>query len=214
MSEDSGKKNSFVFYLILGLILFSLYYFWSYVSPYYNNLVESIINKLSEYPILNSIFIHVMENVTKNSFLGLFYIFTFMTLFFIPAPVDILYLKYVQDGVNLYILIPAIVIGSLVGFVINYFIGYILGEKVVKKIVKEELFEKFKHWVEKYGSVLFSVALILPVLPAQILSLLYGSSKFSLKKFSIIIAITLLIKFVLFIFLVDYVVYLLSLLPF
>ena len=93
-----------------------------------------------------------------------------------------------------------IVFGAGMGFVYNYVgicIGSILvfliakryGRALMVKMFDKKLIDKYESWTEKNGrfTKLFALAIFLPVAPDDFLCWLAGTTRMSLKQFSVII---------------------------
>ena len=80
--------------------------------------------------------------------------------------------------------------GILSGAITMYFIGRYAQQMIVNKIGKENLYNKYKRYVEKNGDYIIGLLFVLPVLPDNIICVGAGISKFPFKKFLLIAALS------------------------
>ena len=92
-----------------------------------------------------------------------------------------------------------VIFGPLVGFIYNYVgicIGSVLafliakryGMRIIESLFIPKLHSKYMKWTEnKNFSVLFALAIILPIAPDDFLCYLAGTTKMTLLKFTLII---------------------------
>jgi membrane protein YqaA with SNARE-associated domain len=207
ITKEKKKSKSFLFFLILILILIAVvsYIFWEYISPYWTHMCLSIERALVKVPILYAIYMFFKNNIISLTPTGMFFIMFFSSFFFVPLPLDLFFIDFlIRGNINPFWIIIISAVSSTIGLFMNYLVGFPLGEKFVKKIIQEKMFEKFKAIINKAGSFLLVAAIFIPVLPAQLLSVLYGFSKFSIKKFLIVSFVAILVKFILLYFLFLY----------
>lgn len=79
--------------------------------------------------------------------------------------------------------------GIIVGSFINFFLAKRYGEPFVKKMVDSDVYDKYINRLNKRNrfDILFTLAIILPGAPDDILCMLAGLTKMSWMKFSIIL---------------------------
>lgn len=80
-------------------------------------------------------------------------------------------------------------IGICIGSIAAFMLSKKYGIQFVKKIMKPQQYDKYSAWLEKGKKfeIFFSLAILLPVAPDDLLCFLAGLSKMSLKKFTSII---------------------------
>jgi membrane protein YqaA with SNARE-associated domain len=114
----------------------------------------------------------------------------------IPLPTEILTSALLIGGENIFLVVIALIIGSVIGGILNYFIG-LGGNKLVKKLKKntdkKEHDKKHNKLLDKFGwSAIFFAAWI-PVIGDLIL-ISAGVKKMKFTKFSIFIVSGKIIK--------------------
>lgn len=68
--------------------------------------------------------------------------------------------------INIYILVPLLLIGAILGDTLNYSIGKFLGSKLLSnsKIIKKEYIDKTNAYYEKYGGKTLIIARFVPII--------------------------------------------------
>ena len=190
MKKKEGKKhkqskadkwfNKIVFWLFVGAIIFTVYY-------YYQGQILALLQKN---PTIWKIYSHISAQITGKTLLGLGYAGFFFSLFFIFIPLEPIYLYYLNLEYNPMFIIFIMLIASTVGLTINYLIGALIGKRLLAKILK---YKKFHEVIEKWGGAIIIAVNVIPFFPVQIFSLIIGSARIGVKKFFIY---TLLGRFV------------------
>ena len=117
------------------------------------------------------------------------------------APILFLVIQIVQVVVSC--AISVIVFGPVYGFLYNY-IGIVIGSTInfllakqygkpfILKIVSIDTYEKYVSWTEKgmKFDILFTLAILFPGAPDDLLCLIAGLTPMSLKKFILILLLT------------------------
>ena len=79
-------------------------------------------------------------------------------------------------------------IGLVIGSVIVYFLSKKYGLNLIKKMFKENIINKYLNWFNSKNCLkLFSIAIILPGFPDDLLCYMVGIGNMSFKKFLLII---------------------------
>ncbi|MFA6089144.1 MAG: VTT domain-containing protein [Candidatus Woesearchaeota archaeon] len=202
--EEKPKSNArFIIILVIIFICFYIYSYWAQFSPLFAILLKKIEYLISLNAFTFTLYSHFKYHVIQSTFLGIFYINLFLGLFFIPGPSEIVFIGYLLKNVSPMLLVAMTVLGMFVSQLFNYLFGYLFGKSLAKKLFKDN-FTKYSEWINKYGTFFLIIMLIFPFLPSQPASVLYGSLKYSFKKFFIINLIVLLIKFTALAFLFFY----------
>ncbi len=90
------------------------------------------------------------------------------------------------SSLNIYYLIPLLIIAAVLGDALNYKIGYTLGPKVLEKenrFLKREYIEKTERFYEKYGGKTIIFARFVPIV-RTFAPFLAGVGKMSYSKFA------------------------------
>ncbi len=174
-SYNRFKKRFFIFssigFIILFLALIILYFTSLRNSNFY--LIER----------LNAFFVYIATNVKSGSLLGAFYTTLFGGLFFIPIPMDVLFINFLRSGHIFAFVILVYIAGLICSFSINYWVGGKL-TYLSKRLIGIKKFYKVKSRVNKYGSWGIFIFNLLP-LPGQILAVIAGVFKYNKAKFYI-----------------------------
>jgi membrane protein YqaA with SNARE-associated domain len=134
--------------------------------------------------------------------LGIFIVFFFTTLFFFPPfPSEAIFFTCISLKANIFLLVIIAILASLIGQITNYGLGFFFKNGFSKKKGNEH--KKWENLITKYGGFLLFFANII-LLPSEIMSMIYGVSKFPFKKFVIITLISRTIKYVALAFLFIY----------
>lgn len=183
-SYNKGNKRLFIFSVVLffalliGLVIF-----------YFTSLRNSNLWFIQKF---NIFFSYIASNIKSGSLLGSFYATLFGGLFFIPIPLEVLFINFIS-GNNIFLVIPIYIAGLVVSFGINYWVGGKLSY-VSKRIVGIKRFYKVKTQVNRYGSWGIFIFNVLP-LPAQILAVIAGVFRYNKTKFYVFFILGQAIKF-------------------
>lgn len=80
-------------------------------------------------------------------------------------------------------------IGISIGSIINFLLAKFYGKNIVLKLISKKNYDKYIIWIEqeKKFNTLFSIAMLIPFVPDDLLCFIAGLTPMSLKKFIIII---------------------------
>lgn len=181
---------------IIALILILLYLLFLWLKPYFFEYLKS-------HPTLNAIYEHIAYNMANWTSLGLFYLSFLGSIFFLPIPAEATIIQYINLDYNLFLLIIISTVGGVLALLFNYFFGMLLGKRILKYFLKDN-YEKMKGWVEKYGAIFLLIGAIFPS-PLEMVCLIYGGVKYSIKKFIIYTTIGRILKVLMIYFLLDWI---------
>lgn len=187
-SYNFDKKRKFVFYSILIgiLILAVIIYYILYLQNSDFFIMKGI----------NSFVNHIVTNIKSFSTLGAFYTTLFGGLFFIPTPIEILFVATLRASITT----PAILIGLYIsGLIVSFTFNYVIGMKLSdfsKRIIGAKKFYKIKGFLNKYGMWGVFAFNVLP-LPSQPLATILGVFRYNKSKFYLMFISGQLIKFTL-----------------
>jgi len=167
------QKRRFVFYTFLGIIVvlaLITYYFMFFIDS------GTFLSRN-----VNSAFKHITVNIKDATILGSFYASGFGGLFFLPVPLELVFLNFLRAGHFAGLLMGIYLLGILISYSINYWIGGKL-TYASKKIISYKKFYKIKGFINKHGALGVFVFNVLP-LPSQILSAILGVFNYNKTRF-------------------------------
>ena len=181
------KKRQFIFYTtLIGIILAGIiiwYILYLRNSNFF--LVQGI----------NSFVTHISSNIKSFNVLGSFYTTLFGGLFFLPTPIEVLFLAALGVGkVSPITLIALYMGGMLISYSINYLIGFKLSN-TSRRIIGAKKFYKIKGVLNKYGMGAIFLFNITP-LPSQPLAAILGVFHYNKSKFYLMFISGQLIKLI------------------
>lgn len=103
--------------------------------------------------------------------------------------------------------IPLIIVattGFTIGLLINYVLAYYLGRPYVTKRLSAQRIEEIARTWNKWGWILYTIFGLIPVLPVEVLSFVYGLFKTRLDMFVILSFVPRLIVFTLMAYFGEY----------
>lgn len=167
------QKRRFVLYSILFLILacLLLFYYFAFLLNSETFLAKRV----------NGFFRHVSLHIKNASILGTFYASIFGSLFFLPVPMELVFLNFLRAGHYPVFLIGIYLLGVVISYTFNYWIGGKL-TYVSKKIISFKRFYKIKVFINKHGALGIFVFNVLP-LPSQVLSAILGVFNYNRTRF-------------------------------
>ncbi|MFW5852720.1 MAG: YqaA family protein [Nanoarchaeota archaeon] len=194
-NQDHKKKDNKLIKLIVLICLISVVYLFLY-TPELRTFAGSVLNSfeafLSDYEILFSIYSHFKTNIGSTSYLGVGYVMALLSLFFLPAPIEIIFVGYLMLGFNPWVLVLISASANTVGHIIDFLLGVLFGRHFLKNSHK---LVGLLEWFKKRGGLLLFVINFFPF-PAQIASVGYGFVRYNLGKFVWITFISRAIKFI------------------
>lgn len=180
---------------ILAIIILVLWLLFLFLKPH-------LIAFLERHPWLNRIYEHIIYQITRKTYLGLLYASFFGAIFFITVPLEIIILYYISLGKSIYFIGIITLIGGVFGLFMNYLIGILFGEKAMKFMLKDS-YTKMKGWVDRFGGFFLVIGSALPS-PIEVACLVFGATRYSIKKFFIYNAIGRVMKIIALYFLADW----------
>jgi len=187
-SYNEDKKRKFIFYSVLiGILLTAgIIYYILYLKNSNFFLIQGI----------NSFFGHIANNIKSFNGLGAFYTTLFGGLFFVPTPIEVLFITTLRIGnLSPILLISLYMTGMIIAFTINYLVGMKLSNLSLR-IIGAKKFYKIKGFLNKHGMWGIFLFNLLP-LPSQPLSTILGVFRYNKSKFYLMFISGQLIKFIL-----------------
>jgi len=186
-SYNFEKKRKFVFYS--ALIVISLIAIITYYLLYLKDSNFFAIKGI------NFFISHIFNNVKGLTGLGAFYTTFFGGLFFIPTPIEVLFITTLRmSNISPIALISLYMVGMIFSFTFNYFIGKRLSE-ISKRFIGAKKFYKIKGFLNKHGMWGVFMFNVLP-LPSQPLSTILGVFNYNRTRFYLMFISGQLIKFI------------------
>jgi membrane protein YqaA with SNARE-associated domain len=180
------KIVAILFFAFAGIMIWFgiqiLYYFFDF------NILEWI----KSIPYLYTTFQYFFDEITARTDLGIFYLFMFSSLFFLPVPLEALYFAMLKSGLDLYGTFKLVVLGIIAGQIINYMLGRILGFVFIS-FINRSTRKSIKRKLSKYGILAVSAVHIVPF-PFQIFNFVTGILRYSFFKWLIFVIIGLSFK--------------------
>jgi len=158
---------------------------------------------MQSHPWLWAVYQYIHQLAAEKSLLGLFFATFFGGLFFITMPIEVTFLYFLSLGYNVPLIILIALAGDTLGLIVDYSIGWLLGKRVLRFFLKDT-YDKFINIIERFGGVIILFGNIIPF-PIQLVSLVIGTTRYSIKKFVIYSAIGKLIKLVILAFAGNYI---------
>lgn len=183
--RNEKMRFAYLTFGILALIvLFSLSY---YFFLRHEHLVF--------FDFIGSFVTHVKDAITSASVTGMIYSAVFGGLFFVTIPMELVFISFLRQGAQPYILVTTFIAGFILSFTINYIIGMKL-DTISKKIISPQKFYKIKGVLNRYGAAAVFVINLIPFLPAQPLATILGVFKYNKTKFYVYFITGQVVKFV------------------
>ncbi len=161
--------RTWLFWALFFLILYVLYH-------WFLNNIESFLRQST---LLWSAYESVKQEVAARSLLGLLYVSFFGALFFLPLPIEGVFLFYltVTDFSPVAIVLVALA-GNLLGLVVDYAVGWLLGPRLLRFFMD---YERFARRVNRAGGFLVVVGNIVPF-PIEPLTLVLGATRYGFLR--------------------------------
>jgi membrane protein YqaA with SNARE-associated domain len=173
-SYDRVRKLRFA--LIIGLVMFLIA---SLIAGYLFFFQES---DLLFFVILKQLVTHVKTEIGAATTLGILYTVLFGGLVFTTVPLEVLFLVFLDAGVNPFLLVLLYVGGITLAFTANYAIGAKL-DRFTKLVVTPEKFYKTKGVINRRGAAAIFIFNLIPAFPSQPLSAILGMFRYHKTKF-------------------------------
>ncbi|MBW2998257.1 VTT domain-containing protein [Candidatus Woesearchaeota archaeon] len=187
ISEDFKLKNNLfinaLLILFIGLLLVKL------VDVMFE---FSILKWVKTLPFLFPLYNYVLNVIKNGGDLGMFYIFAFAGIVFMPIPVEALYFSYLKTDIYVPKLLLISTVGVFIAQLFNYFLGRFLGDLLSPLLGKKEVI-RFKQRLFKFEWIAIIFMHALP-LPFQSFNFITGMFKYDFKKFCLFSMIGCILK--------------------
>jgi membrane protein YqaA with SNARE-associated domain len=141
--------------------------------------------------------------VLQNGLLGIFFI-TILAGTLLPMGSPGLVVAAALFGLPKIPLIIVATTGFTIGLLVNYALAYYLGRPYVTKRLSAPRIEEIARTWSKWGWILYTIFGLIPVLPVEVLSFVYGLFKTRLDMFVILSFVPRLIVFTLMAYFGEY----------
>jgi membrane protein DedA with SNARE-associated domain len=184
-------KHSLITLLIFALAALGL---WVLLLMLKYFLGFSLFSWFSELPVIYPIAAYIATQVTRRSFEGIVYSFAFSSLFFVPTPLELLFMGFLSTvRTQTTIIVPAF-IGLLIGQHANFFLGRFF-RRFAKRFIKKSTRDQVAERLREHGAIAIFFINLLP-LPYPITNFLAGSLKYPYKKWLLFVSLAIAIKLV------------------
>lgn len=102
-------------------------------------------------------------------------------LFFLVMPVEVLFIYYLNVGMDVYWLNAIAIITAIASQLIDFYIGRSLSTRIIDKMIGRHRYEKAEAEIRKYGNIAIFVFNLLP-LSSPVIILAAGMLKHRLKE--------------------------------
>lgn len=185
VEETSNKQRLVVFFVSLFVVLLLL----GSIITLYVIFRESI----NQSPSLHTFKTFVSNEVKSASPLGMFYVAFTGAFFFMFTPVEFFFALSLRNGNSPLLVLFFTLAGIIPAYLINYFIGAKAGGFILNFISKKRVYAA-RRKVNKYGVYAILLFSILP-LPADLLTLGLGMTKYNILRLFSFILLGSLIKY-------------------
>jgi len=175
---DLGNKLiALLFFGFVGLCI------WILIKLSYNFFGFDVMNWMKDLPYVYSTFSYFFDEVSRRTQLGIYYLFSFSSIFLFPIPLEVVYAGLLKSLSFKQVYLPT-VIGVITGQHINFFAGRFFGN-ILKPFIKRKTRKKIRKYLEKQGSLAIFFFNALPM-PYPLFNFIVGLSKYSYFKWVIV----------------------------
>ncbi|MFP4117440.1 MAG: YqaA family protein [Candidatus Woesearchaeota archaeon] len=206
--KDNSKMSFWIAIIAIGV---ALIVFREALGPYIQGALNIFENFLSEYDGAYKVYEHIKNAISAQNILGVGYVMFFLSLFFIPAPIEAVFIGFLLLPLNPIELILVSTLTGTSGHLFNYLIGLIFGRWILKR--SKDKLSKHIEWFNKSGGILLFIFNYLP-LPSQPASVIYGFTRYPVGRFLMITVLARGLKFITLVALFEYARPLLENIPF
>lgn len=195
-SPAPKRKHKVLKWLFWIGVLVALYFGYHWLIAH----VEAL---LRQSPLLWSIYTAIKQEVAARSLLGLFYVSFFGALFFLPLPVEGVFIFYLTVTEHSPVLIIAMALaGNLLGLAVDYYTGRLIGPRLLHWFMKDR-YERFSHRLNRAGGFLILIGNIIPF-PIEPLTLVLGATRYGFMRLLLYSALGKIVKFLALLFGYEY----------
>ena len=183
-----NKSTALLFFILSGmcfwLLMVLLNIFWGF----------DLGGWLKGIPFLYTTFSHFVDEISARSNAGIFYVFAISSLFFLPIPLEALYINFLREGFGFQELFFLAVGGIIAGQIINYLFGRFF-KFIFMQFIKKKTRLSMKRKLVRYGPVAVTSVHLIPF-PFQLFNFISGMLKYSFIKWIFFMTLGLALKHV------------------
>ncbi len=198
---DKKKSRSLKFWIIVLAIGVALVVFREALHPFLQTILNMFEDFISRYATAYEVYTHIKDAISTQSILGVGYVMLLLSLFFIPAPIEAVFVGFMLLPHDPFLLVLVSTVAGTLGHVFNYIMGFIFGRWILRN--SKDKTTGMMEWFYRSGGILLFIFNFLP-LPSQPASVVYGFTKYSLTKFTVITFLGRLLKFTSLMLLFEY----------
>jgi len=172
---DVERKLYALLFIFLALVFIALLFFLIEIFFGFN-----IITWFQSLPYVYLLFQHFFDNIAAGTNLGIYYTFSFASIFLFPIPYELIFLGFLKAGAVFIKIYPLVLLGILTGQHINYFLGRFFGV-IVKRYVKKKTRIELRKRLNKYGGYAIFGMHLFP-LPYAIFNFIVGLTRYPYWK--------------------------------
>lgn len=180
-----NKLWALVFFIFAGIC------FWGLMQVLYYFYDFSILQWFKGLPYVYSTFSYVFNEIKSGSYLGVFFSFSISSLFFLPVPLEAIYLNFVRTidfPLVGFLAVAGITFGQIMNYLFGRFFGFIF-MKFIKKKTRRQMTARLK----KFGGYAITLVHIIPF-PFQLMNFLSGAVKFPFFRWLFYVVLGSVIK--------------------
>lgn len=187
LADTKRYLGAFLFFGLAALA------FWGLTRLLYTFYGFELLEWFKTLPIIAPAAQSVLAEISRQTFLGIFYLFAFSSLFFLPAPLEVVFVALLQDA-NPTTVLFATLIGVFVGQHINYFLGRLFGP-LFTPYIKKRTQQKTKKQLKRYGVYAITGFNLIPFFPFPLFNFIVGLAKYPYLRWLIPTTVALLVRF-------------------
>lgn len=166
IDDLKNKIVAVIFFIFAG------FFFWVFMQLLYYFYGFSLIEFVKELPFVYPLLSHVFNEISSGSDLGIFYLFSVVSIFVLPVPLEALFFTTLKGGLTFFeiflLVVPGIILGQIINYTLGRFLSFIF-ISFIKKKTRRNMTGKLK----KYGIYAIAFVHIIPF-PFQIFNFVTG----------------------------------------
>ena len=196
LARDMKKKLIALFFIALAG-----FFFWVLMNLLYFFYGFNLVTWIKDLPYVYPMFLNVCDRISSQSQQGIYYLFSFSSLFFLPFPLEFVYFGFLKKGFTFPIIYFITLLGVFTGQCINFMLGRFLGF-LIRPLIKRKTRKALQQRLHKYGAYAIFIMHLLP-LPYPLFNFVVGLTKYNFFKWVLIMLPSLMLNY-----LIVYLIYL------
>ena len=189
-SDVQNKLVWLVIFFSIGFIL------WLFFSILYSQTGFHLINWVRSLTFFDPFFLWAQQKILAQTPLGFYLLFLIAAIFILPSPLELIYLGFLQQGVNFQMIFLMALLGIITAQHFNYILGRFFGN-FLHRFIREKSREKLKYILHEKGGYAIFIIHMLP-LPYALLNFVVGVTKYPYKKWVMLMVPALIINYFVF----------------